>query len=188
MKAKNIFLHALVISVSAFSLSGCTTADQQWFSSLTSEAMNYASALGGGQSYETATLNMATNVINNSLANSEDNTSSIPVSAEATNNTTTAGSVTPQNINISSEIASVDLSGNCDAAQAKGTAWANKLTEQANARGPAICESARDAEKAGEVMVRVARACKNLPSWQEEEAAGIKLINEARETQRGSCA
>lgn len=189
MNVKNKFLSVLTVAIPAFSLFGCSTEDQEWFSSLASEATNYASAIAGGQNNETAMLNMSANVVNSAIANSAANATSTPIGAEKTYNTNTTATdgVTTHNVTISSEVAAVDLSGDCETAQAKGAAWANKESERAKARGPAICESAKDAERAGEIMVRVARACKNLPTWQQEEAAGIELINEAKETQSGSC-
>lgn len=192
MNIKHKALCVLLFTTHTLALTGCSTEDQKWFSSLASEAASYASALAGGQRAETATLNMAANVVSNSMANSDSDAASTPTSSVISSDTSSISpaslnSITAQNVSISSEIAAVDLSGNCDEAQAKGVAWANKIAEIAQARGPAICQSAKDAEKAGEIMVRVARACKVIPNWQEEEAAGIKLINEARETQRGSC-
>ncbi|MFR0691949.1 hypothetical protein ACLUTX_21315 [Enterobacterales bacterium AE_CKDN230030158-1A_HGKHYDSX7] len=88
---------------------------------------------------------------------------------------------------VSSDIASVDLSGGCDAAQQKGQVYMERVSEQARSRDFGICESARQMHKIGELTVRVAEQCQNTPNWEQLRAEGQRLIRESQETMDGSC-
>ncbi|WP_440465533.1 hypothetical protein ACKI1H_15825 [Pseudomonas sp. YH-1] len=88
---------------------------------------------------------------------------------------------------VSSDIASVDLSGGCDTAQQKGQVYMERVSEEAKSRDFGICESARQMHKIGELTVRVAEQCQNTPNWEQLRAEGQRLMRESQETMDGSC-
>ncbi|QXI26076.1 hypothetical protein [Pseudomonas vanderleydeniana] len=87
---------------------------------------------------------------------------------------------------ISAEVAAVDLSGGCEAAERKGKAYHNRLTQQLQGN-PGICLSARQTHKMSEITVRVAEQCQGTPNWQQLRAEGERLQRESEETMRGAC-
>ncbi|WP_273821000.1 MULTISPECIES: hypothetical protein [Pseudomonas] len=87
---------------------------------------------------------------------------------------------------ISAEVAAVDLSGDCEAAERKGKAYLDRLSQPLQGN-PGICFSARQMHKMGEITVRVAEQCQGTPNWQQLRAEGERLQRESEETMRGSC-
>ncbi|WP_425318742.1 hypothetical protein [Pseudomonas nitroreducens] len=87
----------------------------------------------------------------------------------------------------SGEVGSVDLSGGCQAAQQKGQAYMERLGQQANNQDLGICGSARAMHKIGEMTVRVAELCHEIPTWTQLRDEGQRIIRESQETMDGSC-
>ncbi|QRY78301.1 hypothetical protein JVX91_22330 [Pseudomonas sp. PDNC002] len=88
---------------------------------------------------------------------------------------------------LSADIAAVDLSGGCDAAQRKGQAYMERVGQEAKSLDLGICESARQMHKIGEITVRVAEQCQSTPNWEQLRAEGERIIRESQETMDGSC-
>lgn len=88
---------------------------------------------------------------------------------------------------VSGEVGSVDLTGGCQAAQQKGQAYMERLGQQANNQDLGICGSARAMHKIGEMTVRVAELCHEIPTWTQLRDEGQRIIRESQETMDGSC-
>ncbi|MCP1625642.1 hypothetical protein [Pseudomonas nitroreducens] len=88
---------------------------------------------------------------------------------------------------VAPDIASVDLSGGCDAAQQKAQLYMERVGQEAQSRDLGICESARQMHRIGELTVRVAEQCRNTPNWEQLRAEGERLMRESQETADGSC-
>lgn len=87
--------------------------------------------------------------------------------------------------NVSAEVASIDISGGCEAAKQKGEAYIKRIEQSLSSQSPSICMSAQQMRKLGEITVRVAEQCKNTPNWQALRGEGEGLIRESEETMRG---
>ncbi|WP_179404379.1 hypothetical protein [Burkholderia guangdongensis] len=87
---------------------------------------------------------------------------------------------------ISPEIANLDLSGGCKVAQQKAAQYANQFAQQAAAT-PSVCGSAKANRKIGELTVRVAESCQELPTWTQEKQTGEQMIEQSDQTISGSC-
>lgn len=87
---------------------------------------------------------------------------------------------------MSPEVQQLDLSGGCQSAQSKGARYANSIA-QASIGNPSVCASAKANRKLGEVTVRIAESCKELPNWNDEKQAGIQMIEQSDQTISGSC-
>jgi len=79
------------------------------------------------------------------------------------------------------------LSGDCETVQRKGSQYLKQMTRDAEARGPSICPSAKDAKRGGEIAVKVAEACQNIPTWKSMRDIGRRQIREAQATIARSC-
>ena len=101
--------------------------------------------------------------------------------------TPAGGSQSAGSASASGEVASVDLSGGCQAAQQKGQAYMERLGQQANNQDLGICGSARAMHKIGEMTVRVAELCHEIPTWTQLRDEGQRIIRESQETMDGSC-
>jgi len=88
---------------------------------------------------------------------------------------------------LSAEAMAIDLSGDCDTAERKGTQAAERIGAQAQSSDAGICSSGKGAKLLGEITVRVAQACKVRPTWQQLEDQGYDMINQAQQTIDGSC-
>lgn len=88
---------------------------------------------------------------------------------------------------VSSEVGAVDLSGGCPAAQQKGQAYMERLGQEANSQNLGICGSAKAMHKVGEMTVRVAELCHEIPTWTQLRQEGERIIRESQETMDGSC-
>lgn len=88
---------------------------------------------------------------------------------------------------ISNEVASLDLSGGCLAAQQKGEVYLNRANQQAESQQMGVCSSAKHMRKAGEVAVRVGEQCQGTPDGPALVAEGERMIQEAEQTMSGSC-
>jgi len=88
---------------------------------------------------------------------------------------------------VSAEVAAVDLSGGCQAAQQKGQAYMERLGQEANSQDLGICGSAKAMYKVGEMTVRVAELCHEIPTWTQLRDEGQRIIRESQQTMDGSC-
>jgi hypothetical protein len=100
-----------------------------------------------------------------------------PFGSQATNSSQAAPTTDPNKL---------DLGANCDQAQQNATAYINQL---ASAQGAtqSVCRSAQTNKQAGQVMLRVALMCQNVPTWQQMRDAANQMIQQANQTIAGSC-
>lgn len=91
--------------------------------------------------------------------------------------------------NAARQIDSLDLSGNCETVQQKAMQHINQINRdiEADSSNPGICSAARSHKLLGEIMVKVAEACQEIPTWKEEREMGRKMIQEAKQTINDTC-
>lgn len=156
------------------------------FTSVASSAI-VAHASGGSVSQAVgASLNQAA-LDANASSNSSYSSPSSGSTATASSAGSSSGSSSGARPALSSEAMAIDLSGDCDTAERKGTEAAEKIGAQAQSSDAGICSSGKGAKLLGEITVRVAQACKVRPTWQQLEDQGYEMISQAQQTIDGSC-
>lgn len=83
-----------------------------------------------------------------------------------------------------SEVDSLDLGGGCQAAQEKGAAYARRMGNDSSA---SVCQAGKNQRLLGELQVRIARLCQEIPTWTQLRDQGEGMIREADQTIRQSC-
>lgn len=137
--------------------------------------------LSGHGKYRYPDGSMASGVFNNSQLVQPD------APAMATSGTDTGGGQSTPGSAISAEVGAIDLSGGCQAAQQKGQAYMERIGQEANHQDLGICGSARQMHKVGEMTVRVAELCHEIPTWTQLRDEGQRIMRESQETMNGSC-
>jgi hypothetical protein len=79
------------------------------------------------------------------------------------------------------------LSSDCGTAQQQGMTFAREISRSATAQGPSVCQSARAHRLLGQLQMKVARRCQSIPTWQELQRAGQRMVDDADRTIAGSC-
>lgn len=140
------------------------------------DSVNYA-ALAHSQAASSIATNMLANNLIEMVDGSPKNATNIPIAASSIDRSSS----------MHGDINGLDFSGNCDEVQAKGTRYVQEIGRSAIANGPSICESSKAARLLGQIAVKVAEACKNIPEWTQMRDAGLQQIRQAETAISKSC-